>query len=281
MTKTLRKIRALARDEKTFYQRRDVDIDPALASVVQRIRHELKASGIAKVEGFWSREKALKWGEDLSQECRVRAEGRNPETITAGRPVTGTDDIQVFAGGTRWNRVEKEYPVLMPEFGEHPLVKAAATLYWGRCKVERLAFQENFPDQSLNHMLSEGKRYEAGLGRGWHVDTWAHSLKALLLLSDVSEENGPFQHVSGTHRLAFSMDSLLFLRMSWPVVPPDPLVQSHLYLDEDQSRRIEKRRDIVAGTGRAGTLYLADTRAFHRAKPVILGARRVLWNYLA
>jgi hypothetical protein len=281
MKKTLRKIRALARDEKTFYQRRDVDIDPALAPVVQRIRHELKASGIAKVEGFWSREKALKWGEDLSQECRVRTEGRNAETMTADRTVTVTQDIQVLAGGTRWNKVEKEYPVLMPEFGEHPLVKAAATLYWGRCKVERLAFQENFPDESLNRMLSEGKRYEVGLGRGWHVDTWSHSLKAFVLLSDVDEENGPFLHVSGSHRLGFSTDSLLYLRMSWPVLPPDPLDQSRLYLDQEQSCRIEGHRDIVAGTGRAGTLYLSDTRAFHRAKPVLSGVRRVLWNYLA
>jgi hypothetical protein len=158
--------------------------------------------------------------------------------------------------------------VLIPEFGEHPIVKAAATLYQGRCEVELLAFQESFPDDSLNRMLSEGKRYEVGLGRGWHVDTWAHSLKAFLLLSDVAEENG---HLPGSHRLGFSMDSPLYLRMSWPVLPPDPLDQSHLYLNEDQSRSVDGRRDIVAGTGRAGTLYLSDTRAFHRAKPVVSG----------
>jgi hypothetical protein len=95
-------------------------------------------------------------------------------------------------------------------------------------------------------MLSEGKRYEVGLGRGWHVDTWAHSLKAFLLLSDVAEENGPFLHVPGSHRLVFSMDSLLYLRMSWPVLPPDPLDKSHLYLNEDQSRSVDRRRDIVS-----------------------------------
>ena len=281
MKRTLRKIRALARDEKTFYQRRDVDIDPATAPVVRRILHELKTSGIAKVDGFWPREKALKWGEDLSQECKARADGRSAETIKVGQRQTAAEDLQVRAGGTRWNRVELEYPVLMPEFGEHPLVKAAATLYQGRCKVERLAYQESFPDDSVDRLLSEGKRYEVGLGRGWHVDTWSHSLKAFLLLSDVAEENGPFLHVSGSHRLGFSKDSLLYLRMSWPVLPPDPLVQSNLYLDEDQSQRIEARRDIVAGIGGAGTLYLSDTRAFHRAKPVISGVRRVLWNYFA
>jgi hypothetical protein len=279
--KTLAKIRALARDEKTFYERRKLDVDPALAPVIQRILHELKTSGIAKVEGFWSREKAQRWGENLSQECGVRTEGRSAETIKAGQTGTVSEDIQVRAGGTRWNKVEKEYPELMPEFGEHPLVKAAATLYQGRSTVERLAFQESFPDESLDRMLSEGKRYEVGLGRGWHVDTWAHSLKAFILLSDVAEENGPFLHVSGSHRLGFSKDSLWYLRMSWPVLPPDPLVQSHLYLDEDQSRGIDGRRDIVAGTGRAGTLYLSDTRAFHRATPVVSGVRRVLWNYFA
>ena len=100
-----------------------MDVDPALAPVVQRILNELKASGIAKVEGFWSREKALKWGEDLSQECKVRAEGRSAETIKADRSATVSEAIQVRAGGTRWNRIEKEYPVLMPEFGEHPIVR--------------------------------------------------------------------------------------------------------------------------------------------------------------
>ena len=178
--KSLTKIRALARDEKTFYERRNVDVDPALAPLVRRIFNELKGSGIAKVEGFWSREKALKWGEDLSQECQGRAEGRSAETIKAGRTLTVAEAIQVRAGGTRWNGVEKEYPALLPEFGEHPLVRAVATLYWGRCQVERLAFQESFPDESLDRMLSEGKRYEVGLGRGWHVDTWAHSLKAFV-----------------------------------------------------------------------------------------------------
>jgi hypothetical protein len=281
MKKTLAKIRALARDEKTFYQRRKVDIDPALAPVIQRILHELKTSGIAKVDGFWSRDKALKWGENLSQECRLRAEGRSAETIKAGQTATASEAVQVRAGGNRWNGVEKEYPELMPEFGEHPIVKAAATLYQGRCKVERLAFQESFPDESLDRMLSEGKRYEVGLGRGWHVDTWSHSLKAFVLLSDVAEENGPFLHVSGSHRLGLSKDSLLYLRMSWPVLPPDPLVQSHLYLDEDQSRALEGRQGIVTGTGRAGTIYFSDTRAFHRAKPVVSGVRRVLWNYFA
>ena len=142
-----------------------MDIDPALAPVVQRILHELKASGIAKVDGFWSREKALKWGEDLSQECRVRAEGRSAETIKVGRSATVVGRCPSASRGTRWNRMEKEYPVLMAEFGEHPIVKAAATLYWGRCQVERLAFQESFADESLNRMLSEGKRYEVGLGR--------------------------------------------------------------------------------------------------------------------
>ena len=176
---------------------------------------------------------------------------------------------------------ERSIRVLMAEFGAHPIVRAVATLSRRRCQAERLAFQESFPDESLNRMLSEGKRYEVGLGRGWHVDTWSHSLKAFVLLSDVEEENGPFQHVSGSHRLGFSLDSLLYLRMSWPVLPPDPLDQSHLYLDEDQSRAIDGRKDIVAGTGGAGTLYLSDTRAFHRAKPVLSGVRRVLGNSLA
>ena len=79
---------------------------------------------------------------------------------------TSSEAIQVCVGGVRWNKVEADYPELMPEFGEHPIVKAAATLYHGRCEVERLAFQESFPDESLNRMLSEGKRYEVGLGRG-------------------------------------------------------------------------------------------------------------------
>src|SRR6476661_7658121 len=91
---------------------------------------------------------------------------RSAEIIKAGQTATVSEDVQVRPGGNRWNGVEEEYPELTPEFGEHPIVKNAATLYQGRCKVERL--------------------------------------------------------------------------------------QSHLCLDEDQSRGIEQRRDIVAGTGRAG-----------------------------
>ena len=51
------------------------------------------------------------------------------------------------------------------------------------------------------------------------ADQWTRghiASKAFVLLSDVGEENGPCQHVLGSHRLGFSMDSLLFLRVSWP-----------------------------------------------------------------
>jgi hypothetical protein len=82
------------------------------------------------------------------------------------------------------------------------------------------------------------------------VDTWSHSLKAFVLLPDVGEENGPCQHVLGSHRLGFSMDSLFFLRGSWPVLPPDPLDQSHLYLDEDQSRTHRKTGEIFEARSR-------------------------------
>jgi hypothetical protein len=268
MIKAVQKVRTVASTELQFRRRLTVETDPALATDVNRIVSELRRDGIAKVENFFPRERAIELGEELVK--RSAAEKG--------------DHVQVRKGSIRWNRVEDTVPELMTEFGNHPLIRAVSMHYMGFHKVFRLSFQESVPDPEVDRVLATAKDaaslMKLGVGRSWHFDTWNYALKAFVLLSDVTEENGPFVHVLGSHRFDFSMLNLTRLRLSWSILPPDPFDNSVLYLSGHQAETISRRRDIVAGTGPAGTLYFADTRGIHRGMALRTGVRRVLWNYL-
>ena len=41
-----------------------------------------------------------------------------------------------------------------------------------------------------------------GSGGGWHRDSFTNQFKAIIYISDVGQDNGPFQYIRGSHRLS-------------------------------------------------------------------------------
>lgn len=98
-----------------------------------------------------------------------------------------------------------------------------------------------------------------GSGGGLHRDSpFSPQVKCIWYLSDVTEDNGPFQYVSGTHK------GLVRDRRSYP-------------LGTYRFDRID--HPLTSVTGPAGTLLVCDTRCIHGGKPIAEGTRHAVTLY--
>ncbi len=118
----------------------------------------------------------------------------------------------------------------------------------------------------------EYKPGNLGSGGGWHRD-WAinKQMKAILYLSDVEEENGPFQYIKESHR-------------HWNIIRDSLLnnfeFNQNRFTNEQIEKMIKKKpRKLKIFVAKAGTLILVNTRGIHRGMPIKSGTRYALTNY--
>lgn len=96
----------------------------------------------------------------------------------------------------------------------------------------------------------------AGSGGGWHRDSWMNQNKVFAFLSDVSEENGPFEYIPGTGSIIAK--GLDFIRYGRSLRTPDERVTS------------KPKQSLVVNAGQG--IYL-DTTVLHRGRPIAKGQR--------
>ena len=117
------------------------------------------------------------------------------------------------------------------------------------------------------------KMNNLGSGGGWHRDSvFKKQYKSILYLTDVDEENGPFQFVMGSHNKSTIYSSIKrngFTahqnRISNDSV--NTFLQSHQGFESKIC------------TASKGTVILVDTSGIHRGMPIIKGSRYALTNY--
>ena len=110
-----------------------------------------------------------------------------------------------------------------------------------------------------------------GSGGGWHIDSWIFQPKAMVYLSDVSTENGPFQYIEGSHRFFVQLYIFLNYKLRKRTRITDTLVNKVL-------NRFPNCR-LIEFTGNKGKTILFDPRGIHRGKPILAGKRLALTNY--
>lgn len=108
-----------------------------------------------------------------------------------------------------------------------------------------------------------------GSGQGWHRDSaFVYQFKAILYLSDVEQDNGPFQYIP----FSGNAMSMLLQEAKWGFS-----VDKNRFSQEDiEQARFPKIQEFCA---KQGTLLLVNTRGIHRGKPIESGQRYALTNY--
>ena len=146
--------------------------------------------------------------------------------------------------------------------------------FFGRDKflAELCTAYLKFPSKSL---FTLGGILESGnfgsSGSNWHRDAFYGQFKSLLYLTDVDQENGPFEIIPKSHYLTNTFKS--FFRDNCPTILSritEDQVSEYLYKFNVQSQSI---------LGSAGTLVIFDPSTIHRGKPIVSGRRISLTNY--
>ncbi len=139
-----------------------------------------------------------------------------------------------------------------------------------------LANKYNTIDTDLGFTLANVIKYsnassKLGSGGGWHRDSVNRQFKAILYLNDVTEENGAYQIIEGSHKLGRVLDDIAVGSCTFDNVRYDDG-----QIDKIIQKNPERLKTI---TGNAGTAILKDCSAIHRGSPLKEGARYALTNY--
>jgi hypothetical protein len=130
---------------------------------------------------------------------------------------------------------------------------------------------------TLYNFATLGARIEAtpdnnGSGDGWHRDAHGFQFKSILYLSDVSEENGPFEYLPGSHkRWRAALDTAV------GGLPPAP--RSRYEREAICQLQTWLGTRLRSYPGEAGTLLLVNTAGIHHGRPLVAGNRYALTNY--
>lgn len=121
---------------------------------------------------------------------------------------------------------------------------------------------EKYTGRKINSWLIMANRISAvennrGSGGGWHRDSpYAHQVKCIWYLNDVSENNGPFEYIP---------DSNVNL------IKKINTIGSYRYSEDfEQGNAVSCSK---------GTLLVSDTRCIHRGRPLVNGKRYALTLY--
>ncbi len=125
-------------------------------------------------------------------------------------------------------------------------------------KVEISYYQESYPVESVNDVP----------GGEFHVDDNKANVKYFIYLSDVNQLNGPFCCVPESN--LWRLQCSLWRGLLWELTRQRYFLYGYLI----NAKTFEKREKTI--TGLAGTHFLVDTTALHRAQPVLNGYRKVL-----
>lgn len=124
------------------------------------------------------------------------------------------------------------------------------------------------------------KDNETNSGGDWHRDGDVSQMKAMIYLSDVTENKGPFTFIRDSINFDFQrrenkyplIQKLILMLKGLPLKPPR---YKHDYIINQP----EVKKNIFKVYGEAGTLVIFDGRYIHRGDVIRSGFRYSLTNY--
>ncbi|CAN7315958.1 phytanoyl-CoA dioxygenase family protein [Bradyrhizobium sp. LjRoot220] len=219
---------------------------PGLHPDSARLLRKLKSSGVVAIPDYWSAEKCADARDEID---RLAIE--YPDVVQRN---SGGADKRMFG--------VESVSARLAEFHHDPLL---------------IAVGERLGGSALYNFATLGARIDAttennGSGDGWHRDAHDFQFKAILYLSDVGPENGPFEYVAGSQKKWRAIfDTAVGNLPSAPSTRYEPALVDRLL----SRYHIQASRFL----GKAGTLLLVNTTGIHRGRPLKAGSRYALTNY--
>jgi len=183
-------------------------------------------------------------------------------------------DNDVYLGGLRFTDIKK-INFLMKSFFNDPFILSVVKSF--QVSNHSLKTMYQISQFKKINILKTNNNTITGLGRRWHVDSWKHGLKVMLLLSDVETKNGPMIVIKKSNKL-FCKSMKFYNKISSFLRCFPNFNSNHLQYN---SSDIYNKENIVELKGKAGDLFIIDTRMVHRAGVMKDGNRQVLWNYFS
>ena len=116
------------------------------------------------------------------------------------------------------------------------------------------------------------KKNNEGSGGGWHRDNLDDSYpKAILYLSDVGQDNGPFQYIENSHNFFNIVNFLLFSKKKYSQKEFSKKI-INLFVKKNPKR-------LKTFVEKQGTVIIFDSNGLHRGMPIKKAERFALTNY--
>lgn len=205
---------------------------------------ELDRAGICIIPGYWSAETCERARAEVDRVIK-----NYPQYVNGNAKA----DVRVYGANNG--------STLIQEFAQDSMLLEVASAYNREPTLTAFTLAARMPASAGNK----------GSGEGWHRDAFPRQVKAILYLTDVQPENGPFQWIRDSHR---RVELLRDMRSA------DLEYKQYRLTEEHVARllRLQPEREKTF-TAQAGTLILVDTSSVHRGMPIRAGTRYALTNY--
>jgi len=220
----------------------------------QDVLRQLRENGAVAIPRFFEPATADAIREACLDYLHNHLSAENPPKVAIFDKKFGYENTASIDGVTRLYHVEKRISQAQ-SFALNPFMEAIGRAYYQQnVWLETTIFQHN-------QICAAGTR-------DWHIDSWLNQFKAFLYLSDVTDENGPFTYLLGSHK-----NEGYLLRKTFRSMRGE---ESTSVPDAEAGRL---GLEAKAFTARKGTLLLADTKGIHQGGTLVRGDRSALVNY--
>jgi hypothetical protein len=205
-----------------------------------QIKSQLNDQGYAIIPNYLAHIEALKLGTTVE------------EALTAYREdINHKEDKRIFG-------IEN----LIPEFDAFKHDK----------NLQNLSYHVNQKLISCRYVMAnvlEAGKFGSS-GQGWHRDAFGTQFKAMIYLTDVNEENGPFEIVPESHKVS----NIITL-----VAKGILKFKQNRITDAEANEAITQTGMSVKIAAKAGTLIVFNSTTIHRGHPIKSGKRIAATNY--
>ena len=215
------------------------------------ILKELKLKGLVVIPKYFTIQQAEKIESEIDDYLKIKINNKN--LIWSDDALS---DFRIF------NSESKIKSKLIKKFLNDPFIENIRKKYTGRNKSKKSVLAAKLISKQGN----------LGSGGGWHFDSpYSRQFKALMYLSDVTIDNGPYAYIEK------SSSKWLHIKCFFKgLIKPG---QYRFTNNEVMkiSNKLNLKNQIVTGT--KGDLILVDVTAFHRGQPIKSGTRHAITLY--